>query len=330
MNILEVKIFKYMITQFNTVPTAADLKTVHQVIAPYIIRTAVLSHPYINSICGAEVFFKCENFQNIGAFKMRGATAAALSLSTEELKNGLTTHSSGNHAQAVAKIAQRLGVPAYIVMPDNAPQSKRNGTLSYGAKIIDCKATTADREATLENVVRKTGAYFIHPYNDYNVIAGQATAAMELLEQVEYLDVVMAPVGGGGLMSGTSLACKYFSPGVQIIGTEPKEADDAFQSLKAGHIIENKTTNTIADGLRTTIREKTFSILRENLHDLITVSEEEIIEALRMIWTIQKIVIEPSCAVPFAALLQQREIFKNKRVGIIITGGNVDFDKLPF
>ena len=319
-----------MHSKLYSIPNKEDLINVRNLIKPYIIQTPVLIHPEINRICGADVFFKCENFQSIGAFKIRGASAAALLLSEEERKHGLTTHSSGNHAQAVAKIAQKLGIKSYIVMPDNAPQIKRNSTLSYGAEIIDCKATTADREATLKSVVEKTGAYFIHPYNDYNVIAGQATAAMELMEQVENLDVVMAPIGGGGLMSGTALACHYFHPTAQVIGAEPKEADDAYQSLKVGYIIENKTTNTIADGLRTTIREKTFGILRDYLNDLITVSESEIIEAMRLIWEKQKIVIEPSCAVPFAALLQQKEKFKGKRVGIIITGGNVDLNNLPF
>ena len=319
-----------MHSKLYSIPNKEDLINVRNLIKPYIIQTPVLIHPEINRICGADVFFKCENFQSIGAFKIRGASAAALLLSEEERKHGLTTHSSGNHAQAVAKIAQILGIKSYIVMPDNAPQIKRNSTLSYGAEIIDCKATTADREATLNSVVEKTGAYFIHPYNDYNVIAGQATAAMELMEQVENLDVVMAPIGGGGLMSGTALAYHYFHPTAQVIGAEPKEADDAYQSLKVGYIIENKTTNTIADGLRTTIREKTFGILRDYLNDLITVSESEIIEAMRLIWEKQKIVIEPSCAVPFAALLQQKEKFKGKRVGIIITGGNVDLNNLPF
>jgi threonine dehydratase len=319
-----------MIPYFENVPNGEDLKLVHNAIKPYINNTAVLSHPDINTMIGAEVFFKCENFQSIGAFKIRGAAAAALALTAEQLKNGLTTHSSGNHAQAVAKIAQILGVPAYIVMPDNAPAIKRNSTLAMGAKVIDCKATTADREATLEKVVAETGAYFIHPYNDYNVIAGQASAALELLEQVEALDAVFAPIGGGGLMSGTALALKSFSPNTKAIGTEPKEVDDAYKSLKAGYIIENQTTNTIADGLRTTIREKTFGILRENIDEIYTVSETEIILAMRIIWEKLKITAEPSCSVPFAALIQQKERFKGQRIGIIITGGNVDLNSLPF
>ncbi len=319
-----------MIPYFENVPNGEDLKLVHNTIKPYIINTAVLSHPDINAMIGAEVYFKCENFQSIGAFKIRGAAAAALALTEEQRRNGLTTHSSGNHAQAVAKIAQILGVPSYIVMPDNAPSIKRNSTLAMGAKVIDCKATTADREATLEKVVAETGAYFIHPYNDYNVIAGQASAALELLEQVDALDAVFAPIGGGGLMSGTALALKAFSPNTKAIGIEPKEVDDAYRSLKAGYIIENQTTNTIADGLRTTIREKTFGILKDNLDEIYTVSEAEIISAMRIIWEKLKITAEPSCSVPFAALIQQKERFKGQRIGIIITGGNVDLNSLPF
>jgi threonine dehydratase len=318
------------IPSFDKIPSGEELKMVHNAIKPFINYTAVLSHPDINALTGAEVFFKCENFQSIGAFKIRGAAAAALGLSEEQLKNGLTTHSSGNHAQAVAKIAKILGVPAYIVMPDNAPSIKRKSTEAHGAKIIDCKATTADREATLERVVAETGAYFIHPYNDYNVIAGQATAALELMDQVSELDAIFAPIGGGGLMSGTALAIKAFSPKTKAVGTEPKEVDDAFKSLQAGYIIENTSTNTIADGLRTTIREKTFEILRNNLDEIYTVSEEEIIAAMRIVWEKLKITAEPSCVVPFAALLQQKNRFEGQRVGIIITGGNVDLNSLPF
>lgn len=319
-----------MIPYLENIPNAEELLLVHYEIMPYINKTAVLSHPDINAMIGAEVFFKCENFQSIGAFKIRGAASAALALTEEQRKNGLTTHSSGNHAQAVAKIAKELGVAAYIVMPDNAPAIKRNSTLALGAKVIKCKATTADREATLERVVAETGAYFIHPYNDYNVIAGQASACMEFLEQVEGLNAVLAPIGGGGLMSGTALALKYFSPNTKAVGAEPKEADDAHRSLRAGYIIENVSTNTIADGLRTTIREKTFTIMSDHLDELFTVSEEEIISAMRIIWEKLKITAEPSCSVPFAALIQQKDRFKGQRIGIIITGGNVDLDKLPF
>jgi len=314
----------------NHIPNANDLLRVQQLIQPYILETQVLHHPDIDRLCGATVFFKCENFQLVGAFKMRGASAAALSRSKEELKKGLTTHSSGNHAQAVARIARELQIPSYIVMPRNAPQTKRNATLSYGATIFDSEATTADRERLVAEVIHNTGAYFIHPYNDYDVISGQATVGMELLKQVSDLDFILAPVGGGGLISGTGLSCSYFSPKTQVIGCEPEQASDAFLSLQHGHIVENKTTNTIADGLRTTIRDKTFQLIQKHIQEIILVSEEEIISAMKYIWQQLKIIIEPSCAVPFAALLKEKEKFKGTRVAIIITGGNVDLDALPF
>ena len=319
-----------MLPKLTTIPTAEELKAIHQAIQPYIHQSPVLTSQSIDHIAGLQLFFKCENFQKIGAFKMRGAMSAALALSTEELKNGLATHSSGNHAQAVAKTAQLLGVPAYIVMPSNAPSIKKKAVLGYGAKVIDCEPTTAAREASLEKVVAETGAYFIHPYNDYHVTAGQASAAIELIAEIPNLDIVMAPVGGGGLMSGTALAVQYFLPEAKAIGAEPQEVDDAYRSLKAGYIIENDTTNTVADGLRTTIRDKTFSILQKTHIEIILVTESEIISAMRLIWERMKIIIEPSSAVPLAALLQQKERFKGKRIGIILTGGNVDLGGLPF
>lgn len=311
-------------------PSLKELQETHQKISPFIHRTPVLTSQSINKISHANLFFKCENFQKIGAFKMRGAISTALRLSDEERANGLATHSSGNHAQAVAKSAQLLNIPSYIVMPKTAPTIKREATAGYGAKIIDSEATTASREATLEKVVAETGASFIHPYNDYNVIAGQATAAKELLEDVRDLDIIMAPVGGGGLISGTCLITHYTHPKTQVIGAEPNEVNDAYLSLQAGHIVENKTINTIADGLRTTIREKTFHIIQDHIHSIITVSEESIVKAMRIIWERMKIIIEPSCAVPFAAVLTSPETFEGKRVGIILTGGNVDLNKLPF
>jgi threonine dehydratase len=319
-----------MLPKLTTIPTAEELKAIHQAIKPYIHQTPVLTSQSIDNIAGLQLFFKCENFQKIGAFKMRGAMSAALTLNAEELKNGLATHSSGNHAQAVAKTAQFLGVPAYIVMPNNAPSIKKKAVLGYGAQVIDCESTTAGREAALEKVVAETGAYFIHPYNDYHVIAGQASASMELMAEIPNLDVVMAPVGGGGLMSGTALAVQYFLPTAKAIGAEPQEVDDAYRSLKAGYIIENDTIDTIADGLRTTIREKTFRVLQETNTEIILVTETEIISAMRLIWERMKIIIEPSCAVPLAAVLQQKERFKGKRIGIILTGGNVDLGALPF
>lgn len=319
-----------MLPKFTAPANIEQLKIVHEIIKKYLNPTPTLHSQNINAIAKCKLFFKCENFQKIGAFKMRGAACAALSLTETELKNGLATHSSGNHAQAVAKAAELLGVPAYIVMPHNASSIKRQATMSYGATIIDCLPTTIDREATLERVLQETGAYFIHPYNDYNVIAGQATAAMELIDEVPGLDIVIAPIGGGGLMSGTALAVHYFLPSAKAIGAEPEEVADTYHSLQSGYIIENKTTNTIADGLRTTIRDKTFNILQDHLSEVILVSENEIISAMRLLWERMKIIVEPSAAVPFAAILQQKERFIGQRIGIILTGGNVDLNNLPF
>lgn len=278
------------------------------------------------------MYFKCENFQKVGAFKMRGAASAALRLSTEQASRGLATHSSGNHAQAVARAAQQLGVPAYIVMPSNAPAIKQAATRGYGAEITFCAPTVESRETALQDVVARTGATFIHPYNDYNVIAGQATAALELLEDTaaKPLHIVMAPVGGGGLMSGTALAVRYTSPGVQVFGAEPKAVDDAWRSLHSGHIASNATTQTIADGLRTNLGEKTFDIIRHNVDEIYTVSEEAIIAAMRMVWERMKIIIEPSCAVPLAAVFTYPDVFRGKRVGLILTGGNVDLGELAW
>jgi threonine dehydratase len=319
-----------MIKPLDHIPTLADIQATYKEIKPLIHRTPVLTSNTLDRMSGADLFFKCENFQKIGAFKMRGAASAAMRLSGEERSRGLATHSSGNHGQAVARAAQLLGIPAYIVMPENAPQVKRQAAQSYGAKIISCAPTQAARESTLEKVVAETGATFIHPFNDYNVIAGQATAALELMEDISGLDVVMAPVGGGGLMSGTALMAKYLSDNVTPIGAEPQMVDDAYRSLQAGKIMGNETTNTVADGLRTTLGEKTFEILSKELEEIITVEEEEIIQAMRLVWERMKIIVEASCVVPLAAVLKNKERFQNKRIGIILTGGNVDLGNLPF
>ncbi|MEL7120908.1 MAG: threonine/serine dehydratase [Bacteroidota bacterium] len=319
-----------MINKLTSIPTLADIKETHQAIQKFIHRTPILTSESINKIAGTQIFFKCENFQKIGAFKMRGAASAAMRLTEEEKNKGLATHSSGNHAQAVSRSAQILNIPAYIVMPENAPSVKRAATKGYGAEVISCASTLQARESTLERVVAEKGATFIHPYNDYNVIAGQATAALELLEDVSDLDIVMAPVGGGGLMSGSALTAHALNPKIRAIGSEPKEVDDAYRSLQAGSLQINETTNTIADGLRTTLGEKTLEILRRELEEIILVEEQEIIDAMRMVWERMKIIIEPSCAVPLAAVLKQKQKFANQRVGIIITGGNVDLSKLPF
>jgi threonine dehydratase len=313
----------------TAVPTAADIRDSHQLIQPLIHRTPVLTCQSIDAMAGASLYFKCENFQKIGAFKMRGAANAALRLSPEARVRGLATHSSGNHAQAVARAARELGVPAYIVMPDNAPAVKVAATQGYGAEVIFCESTPEAREATLNEVVARTGAYFIHPFNDYNVIAGQATAALELMEDTPgTLDIVMAPVGGGGLLSGTALATHYLSPGTQVIAGEPLLVDDAYRSFHSGQIEYNTTTATIADGLRTPLGPKTFAIIRDHVQDILTVDEAAILHAMRTVWERMKIIIEPSCAVPLAAVFTYPECFRGQRVGIILTGGNVDLAEI--
>jgi threonine dehydratase len=306
------------------------IREAHERIGPFIHRTPVLTSGSLDGMAGARVFFKCENFQKIGAFKIRGGMNAVLSLPAEERRHGVATHSSGNHAQAIAYAAREVGTPAYIVMPRNAPEIKKKAVAGYGAEIILCEPTLQAREDTLREVVARTGAAFVHPFDDYRVIAGQATCAVELLEDVPGLEVVMAPVGGGGLLGGTALAVHYLSPGTPVVAGEPAGADDAYRSLKAGAIQTNATTQTIADGLLTSLGDKTFPLIRQYVQDIITVTDEEIVAAMRLIWERMKIIIEPSCAVPFAALLREKERFAGKRVGIILTGGNVDLGKLPF
>lgn len=311
-------------------PTFENIQEAAGRIAPLIHRTPILTCQSINSISGAQIFFKCENFQKAGAFKMRGAANAVLSLTEEEKKKGVATHSSGNHGQALAKAAQSVGAEAYIVMPETAPDVKKKAVAGYGAEIIMCKPTLQAREDTLAQVVERTGATFIHPYNDERVICGQGTAALELIEDVSALDVVMAPVGGGGLLSGTAITTRACLPNAQVIAGEPRGADDAYRSLQAGEIIPSENPDTIADGLLTSLGSKTFPIIQDLVEEIITVSDAEIVEAMRLIWERMKIIIEPSCAVPLAAVLQQKERFIGKRVGIILTGGNVDLEKLPF
>lgn len=303
------------------------IEQAHERIKSYIHQTPVLTSQSIDDEAGCQVFFKCENFQKVGAFKARGAMNAALSLSPEQLNKGLATHSSGNHAQALARAAKILGVKSYIVMPRTAPDIKKRGVKGYGGEIFECEPTLQAREATLAEVIKKTGATEIHPFNNYEVIAGQATAAKELFEKVKDLDVIMAPVGGGGLLSGTALATKYFSPKTKVIAGEPAGSDDTYRSMQSGKI-EQAQSQTIADGLLTTLGDKTFPIIREIVSEVITVSDEQIIAAMRMVWERMKIIIEPSCAVPLAALLKEKKRFKGKRVGIILSGGNVDLDKV--
>jgi len=309
------------------VPDNQTIIEAHERIKPYISHTPVMTSQSVNERAGCQVFFKCENFQKVGAFKSRGAMNAALSLSPEQRAKGIATHSSGNHAQAIARAAKIMGIKSYIVMPRTAPEIKKRGVRGYGGEIFECEPTLQARETTLAEVIGKTGATEIHPFNNYEVIAGQATAAKELFEEVGQLDVIMVPVGGGGLLSGTALATKYFSPGTVVIAGEPAGSDDAYRSLKSGKI-EQAQSNTIADGLLTSLGDKTFPIIQENVKEIITVTDDEIIDALRLVWERMKIIIEPSCAVPLAALLKEKDKFSGKRVGIILTGGNVDLERV--
>lgn len=314
----------------NQIPSLEDIKAVHERIKPFIHLTPVLSSTSINELAGCEIFFKCENFQKIGAFKARGGMNAVLSLSKEEQKKGITTHSSGNHAQAIALAAKTVGTKAYIVMPNNAPIIKKNGVKALDGEIIECEPTLEARESTVQQVIDRTGATFVHPFNNYDVIAGQATATVELISEVPNLEVIMVPVGGGGLLSGTALATHYLLPNAEVIAGEPEGAADAILSFKSGKIEKAPYIKTIADGLLTNLGDKTLEIIRMYVKDIILVSDDEIIAAMRLIWERLKIVIEPSCAVPLAALLKQKERFAGKKVGIIMTGGNVDLGKLPF
>jgi threonine dehydratase len=307
--------------------TQESISQAHKRIKPFIEHTPVLTSSSLNEMAGCQLFFKCENFQKVGAFKARGAINAALKLPDEERKNGLATHSSGNHAQAIARAGKILNVKSFIVMPRTAPEIKKRGVRGYGGEIFECEPTLQAREETLAQVIKKTGASEIHPFNNYNVMEGQATCAKELFEQVPKLDVVMAPVGGGGLLSGTALATKFFSPATIVIGGEPAGSDDAYRSMQSGKI-EPAQSNTIADGLLTTLGDKTFPIIYENVKEIITVTDEEIIAAMRLIWERLKIIVETSCAVPFAAVLKRKEKFKDMRVGIILSGGNVDLEKV--
>ncbi len=307
-----------------------DLLDARKRIEPYVHNTPVLTCSTINRMSGAQLFFKCENFQKAGAFKTRGATNAALLLSDELRKKGIATHSSGNHAQAVALTAKRLGIHAYIVMPENSTAVKVKGVQEYGGQIHFCKPTLQAREETLAEVVQKTGATFIPPYNHENIIAGQSTAAQELFDENSNLDMLITPVGGGGLLSGSALAAKYFSPYTKVYGAEPKNADDAWRSIRAHSIQPSNNPQTICDGLLTSLGEKTFAIIHEHVADILLVTEQEIIDAMRLIWERMKIIVEPSSAVSLGTVLKNKELFQNKRVGLILSGGNVDLGKLPW
>ncbi len=312
----------------NHIPTASDIEQAHDRIRPYIHRTPVMTSSSLDEMAGCEVFFKCENFQKVGAFKARGATNAVLALTREQRAHGVATHSSGNHAQALARAAKIMGIKSYIVMPRTAPEIKRQGVKGYGGEIFECEPTLASRESKLLEVIAQTNAVEIHPFNNYDVIAGQASAAKELISEVPELELIVAPVGGGGLLSGTSLVVKYFAPQIKVIGAEPAAADDAFRSLQNGSIQPASPPTSIADGLLTSLCEKTFGIIRENTRKIITVSEAEILQAMRAVWERLKIVIEPSSAVAYAVILKDRALFVNKKVGVILSGGNVDIQKV--
>jgi threonine dehydratase len=312
----------------NRIPTRSDIEQAHERIRPYIHRTPVMTSNMLDEMAACQLYFKCENFQKVGAFKARGAMNALLSLSREERARGVATHSSGNHAQALARAAKIMGVKAYVVMPRTAPAIKKQGVKGYGGEIFECEPTLEARESTLAEVVKKTGAVEIHPFNNYDVIAGQATVAKELLEEVPGLDFIVTPVGGGGLLSGTALAAKYFSPSTMVIAGEPELANDAYRSLQSGEIERSSPPASIADGLLTSLGDKTFPIIRENVREIIVVSDQEIISAMRLIWERLKIVAETSSAVAFAAVLKEKPKFLNKKVGVIISGGNVDIHKV--
>jgi len=312
------------------IPTYKDVEKAHQLIQKYVHRTPVLTSKSINKITGGEIYFKCENFQKVGAFKFRGACNAVFSLPTEDAQKGVGTHSSGNHAAALALAASMKGIDAHIVMPENSPEIKKKAVAGYGAKITFCKPTLQARESTLAKVIEESGASEIHPYNNFHVIAGQGTVAKELIEEYGEFDLIIAPVGGGGLLSGTALSTKYLLPGCKVIAAEPDGADDAFQSFYSKTLIPSVNPKTIADGLLTSLGERNFKIILNKVDDIVTVTEENIVAAMRLIWERMKIIIEPSSAVPLAAVLEGKINITNKKVGIILSGGNMDLGKLPF
>ena len=310
--------------------TLADIRAAHARIADKIHRTPVLTSATLDALCGAQLFFKCENFQKIGAFKARGATNAVFALTDAEAANGVATHSSGNHAAALARAARLRGIPAHIVMPSNAPKTKIESVRRNGGFIVFCEPTLVAREAACAKIIAETGARLVHPFDDYAVMAGQGTATLELLEQAPDLDLIIVPVGGGGLLCGTAVAAKGARPGIRVIAAEPAGADDAARSVAAGRLIPLEQAATIADGLRTSLSARTFPLIQQQVDGIVTVSEESIVAAMRRIWEVLKIIIEPSCAVPYAAVMDEKIDVSGKRVGIILTGGNVDLDALPW
>ena len=312
------------------IPTFNDVETAQELIKPYIHKTPVLSSIYLNKISGAELYFKCENFQKAGAFKARGASNAVFGLSNEVALKGVVTHSSGNHGLSLAYAAGRKGIPVTVVMPHTSPEPKKAAVRGYGGTIVECEPSFKSREETSARVVAESGGDFVHPYNDPRVISGQATCSLELLEQTEGLDAIIAPIGGGGMISGSCLAMSNVAPEIKIFAAEPKNADDAYRSFKAGYIIADDAPVTVADGLKVPLKDLTWHFVSKYVEDILIATEQEIIDAMKLIWQRMKIVIEPSSAVPLATILKNKNIFSGKRVGVIITGGNVDLDKLPW
>lgn len=310
--------------------TNQDLLNCCNRISPFVHTTPVLQSRLINELVGAEVFFKCENFQKMGAFKFRGATNAVLQLTDEQKQKGVVTHSSGNFAQALALAAKNSDVKAFIVMPNNATAVKKEAVKSYGGIVIECEPTLAAREKAAKEIQEKEGATFIHPSNDDNVIIGQGTACYELLQDYPNIEFVFTPVGGGGLIAGTALYAHLFGKDCKVIGGEPMEADDAYRSLQSGKIESNTSTNTIADGLKTQLGDRNFPVIQQYVDHIVRVSEQEIIDAMKLIWERMKIIVEPSSAAALASLLQEKEKYKGKKIGVILSGGNIDLTCLPF
>lgn len=314
----------------DTVPSIQDVYAAHERIKPHIHQTPILTSTYLNELTGASLFFKCENFQKAGAFKVRGAANAVFSLSDEKAQFGVATHSSGNHALSLSYAAERRGIPCTVVMPRTAPKVKKEAVVNYGGVIVECDPSTSSREESMAAVLAETGAEFVHPYNDMRVIIGQATCSMELRDQVPNLDAVVAPIGGGGMISGTCITLSRLAPNVRIYAAEPEQADDAYRSFKAGYIIADDAPNTVADGLKVPLKENTWHFVSNHVTDIHTASEAEIIAAMKLTWQRMKIVIEASCAVPLAVILKNPDVYRNQRVGVVITGGNVDIDTLPW
>jgi threonine dehydratase len=311
-------------------PTYDDVAAAHDRIRPYIHRTPILTSEYFDGLTGAKLFFKCENFQKAGAFKARGASNAVFSLSDEQAARGVATHSSGNHGLSLSYAAGRRGIPCKVVVPRTAPEAKKDAMRGYGAEVIECEPSTSSREETFARVVEKTGAEFVHPYNDPRVIAGQGTCSKEMIEDMPDLDAVIAPIGGGGMVSGCCLTLSTLKPSVEIYAAEPEQADDVYQSFRKGEIVAYDAPETIADGLKVPPKERTWHFIKNHVTDVLLASEQEIIDAMYLTWQRMKIVMEPSCAVPLATILRNPEVFRGKRVGVIVTGGNVDLKKLPW